>query len=76
MTDLIISGHTAPGFEAVRDAFEDNFSEGLELGAGFAAYLDGELIIDLEAGYTDRKKETPWTPAITGPNLAHMAKTR
>jgi len=62
MTDLIISGFTAPGFEAVQDSFAENFSEGLELGAGFAAYLDGELIIDLEAGYTDRKKETPWTP--------------
>ena len=62
MTDLIISGYTAPGFEAVREAFAENFSDGLELGAGFAAYLDGELIIDIEAGYTDRKKETPWTP--------------
>ena len=62
MTDLTISGYTAPGFEAVRDAFEENFSENLELGAGFAAYADGELIIDLEAGFTDRNKTKPWTP--------------
>lgn len=62
MTDIIISGHTASGFEAVRDAFEENFAEDLELGAGFAAYLDGELIIDLEAGFTDRKKSKAWTP--------------
>lgn len=62
MTDLIISGHVAPGFDAVREAFEENFTDDLELGAGFAAYLDGELIIDLEAGYTDRKKTKPWTP--------------
>ena len=56
MTDINISGLTAPGFEAVREAFTENFADDLELGAGFAAYLDGELIIDLEAGYTDRKK--------------------
>lgn len=61
MTDLIITGHTASGFEAVRDTFEENFAEGLELGAGFAAYLDGDLIIDLEAGYADRKQTTPWS---------------
>jgi len=62
MTDLIIGGFIAPGFQPVQEAFEENFSEDLELGAGFAAYLDGELIVDLEAGYTDRKKATPWTP--------------
>ncbi len=62
MEDLIITGYTAPGFEPVREAFEENFANDLELGAGFAAYLDGELIVDLEAGFTDRKKETPWTP--------------
>lgn len=62
MTDLHISGYTAPGFEAVHDAFEENFTDGLELGAGFAAYIDDELIIDLEAGYTDRKATKPWTP--------------
>lgn len=61
MTDIQINGHTAPGFEAVRDAFEENFADDLELGAGFAAYLDGELIVDLEAGHTDRKKSKPWT---------------
>ena len=62
MTDIEISGYTAPGFEPVRESFEQNFAEGLELGAGFAAYLDGELIVDLEGGFTDRKKATPWTP--------------
>ena len=46
----------------MRDAFETNFAEELELGAGFAAYLDGEKIIDLEAGYADRKQTKPWTP--------------
>lgn len=62
MTDITISGHVAPGFEAVREAFAENFENDQELGAGFAAYLDGDLIVDLEAGFTDRKKTNPWTP--------------
>ncbi len=61
MTDFPISGFTAPGFEPVQDAFEANFSEDKELGAGFAAYLDGTLIVDLKGGYADRKKEQAWT---------------
>nr|WP_070960945.1 serine hydrolase domain-containing protein [Hyphomonas sp. Mor2] len=61
MTDFPISGFTAPGFEPVLDVFEDNFAEDTELGAGFAAYLDGDLIIDLKGGFADRKKETVWS---------------
>lgn len=59
-TDITISGYVTPGFEPVREAFEENFTAGLELGAGFSAYLDGELIIDLEGGFTDRKGTKLW----------------
>lgn len=55
-----VRGHVAPGLEPVRDAFTDNFSEDKELGAGFSAYLDGELIINLQGGWTDRNKTRPW----------------
>lgn len=61
MTDFPISGFTAPGFEPVQEAFETNFAEDTELGAGFAAYLDGALIVDLKGGYADRKKQNAWT---------------
>lgn len=61
MTDFPISGFTAPGFEPVQEAFEANFAEDKELGAGFAAYLDGTLIVDLKGGYADRKKQNAWT---------------
>lgn len=60
MTATPISGFTAPGFEFVRDVFEANFAEDKELGAGFSAYLDGDLIVDLHGGYADRKKQTAW----------------
>jgi CubicO group peptidase (beta-lactamase class C family) len=56
-----ISGFVAAGFEPVREAFEANFEEGLELGAGFAAYLGDELIADLRGGFADRAQTMPWT---------------
>ena len=55
-----ISGHVSAGFEPVYDVFRSNFTDGHELGAGFAAYLNGELIIDLKGGYADRNKSQPW----------------
>ncbi len=57
----ISSGHVAAGFEPVREAFERNFEEDLERGAGFAAWLGDELVVDLVGGFADRKQETPWT---------------
>lgn len=67
MTDYPISGFTAPGFEPVQEEFEANFAEDTELGAGFAAYLDGQLIINLIGGYADRKKEQVWTERTVVP---------
>jgi len=61
MSEFPISGFVAAGFEPVQEAFEDNFVEGTELGAGFAAYLDGDLIVDLKGGFSDRKKEHAWS---------------
>ncbi|MAB11297.1 MAG: esterase, partial [Hyphomonas sp.] len=60
MTDFPISGFTAPGLESVRDAFEANFNETDELGAGFAVYHRGELVASLLGGWADRQKTTPW----------------
>ena len=61
MTDLPISGFTAPGFELVQETFEANFADGVELGAGFSVFLDGELIVDLQGGFSDRAKANIWT---------------
>jgi CubicO group peptidase (beta-lactamase class C family) len=54
------SGFVAPGFEPVREAFERNFEDGLELGAGFAAWLGDELVVDLKGGWADRAKSRAW----------------
>ncbi len=56
-----ISGFIKPILSSVRDAFSANFDGDFpELGASFAVMQDGELIVDLYGGYTDRKKETLW----------------
>jgi CubicO group peptidase (beta-lactamase class C family) len=58
MTD--ISGWTAPGFEGVHDAFAKNFTDGLEIGAAFAAYKDGEKVADLWGGIADSATGRVW----------------
>ena len=45
-----IHGTCKDGFEAVRDAFERNFAEGLEVGAAAAVTVDGEPVVDIWAG--------------------------
>lgn len=62
MTDEYpITGEASARFERVRSAFAENFRAGNELGGSFALWIDGALEIDLFGGYTDRKKQNPWT---------------
>ena len=53
-------GFTASGFEAVQEEFDRNFSERGDTGAAFAAYRDGELVVDLWGGLADRDSGAPW----------------
>ena len=48
-------------FAAVAEAFAENFSGDGEIGAGFAASIDGQLVVDIRGGWRDRRRETPWT---------------
>ena len=57
---LAVLGNTAPGFEAVRDAFEANLRSGDELGAAFAVYHRGDKVVDLWGGHMDRARTRPW----------------
>ena len=61
MSAIEISGFVARGFEPVRDAFRAGFDAGDELGARFSALREGEPVIDIWAGWTDRDKSDPWT---------------
>src|SRR5680860_758129 len=57
---MTIDGWTAPGFENVRETFEKNFAEGLELGAAFAAYRHGKPVVDLWGGIADEETGRAW----------------
>jgi CubicO group peptidase (beta-lactamase class C family) len=54
-------GHVAPGFEAVAQAFADNFSQRQELGAACSIYWRGELVVNLWGGCKEKGTERSWT---------------
>lgn len=57
-----ITGYTAPGYEGVRAAFADNFDHRGDLGASFALYRDGALVVELHGGVTQPGGTTPYGP--------------
>jgi CubicO group peptidase (beta-lactamase class C family) len=57
---MIVNGTTAEGFDGVRDAFAKNFTDGLEIGASFAAYYNGTKVVDLWGGVADPNQGTDW----------------
>lgn len=59
-TQVAISGHAEPGFEAVTDAFAENFVSRNELGAACSMYVDGVQVVDLWGGVRNRKTGEPW----------------
>ena len=59
-TSYRIEGHVSPGFEAVRDAFAENFTRRRELGGACCAYRDGEKVVDLWGGVRNKQTGEPW----------------
>ena len=57
---VAISGHVDPGFEAVADAFAENFVSRNELGAACSMYVDGAEVVDLWGGVRNRRTREPW----------------
>ena len=55
-----IHGHCDERFAKVRDAFAANFTERGDIGACFAATLEGEYVVDLWAGHQDAERQRPW----------------
>lgn len=60
MSSVEIHGSCAPGFDRVRAAFEDNFALRNDVGAAVAAYVDGELVVNLWGGSADGAGTRPW----------------
>jgi CubicO group peptidase (beta-lactamase class C family) len=55
-----ISGFVKPEFEAVREAFEENFECRDELGAACCIYHRGEKVVDLWGGVRNESTGEPW----------------
>lgn len=59
-TAIEVSGHCAPKFARVRDAFAENLAARDEIGAAFALVVDGETVVDLWGGWKDAARSRPW----------------
>ena len=55
-----IEGHVSAGFEAVRDAFVQNFTRRHELGGACCVYHRGERVVDLWGGVRNKSTGEPW----------------
>ena len=55
-----VEGHVSRGFEAVREAFADNFARRRELGGACCAYHRGEKVVDLWGGIRNKQTGEPW----------------
>ena len=55
-----VHGVVSPGFEAVRNAFGENFPRRRELGGAVCAYYHGQKVVDLWGGVRNRLTGEPW----------------
>src|SRR5690606_35499508 len=60
VTGAPVLGHCAPGFEAVRRAFETNVAEHGELGAAVTVVVGGEVVVDIWGGWADSAHSSAW----------------
>jgi CubicO group peptidase (beta-lactamase class C family) len=55
-----IEGHVSRGFEAVHEAFAENFARRGELGGACCAFRRGEKVVDLWGGIRNKQTREPW----------------
>src|SRR4051812_20505791 len=56
-----VEGFVESGFEGVRGAFERNFEQHGEVGAGFALHVNGKKVVDIYGGVADVATGRPYT---------------
>ncbi len=59
-SNVQIQGQVSPGFEAVREAFAENFKRRNELGGACCVYHRGEKVVDLWGGLRNEATGEPW----------------
>jgi len=60
-----IHGRVETGFEAVRDAFRENFAKHGEVGAACCVYLRGRPVVDIWGGVADPSTGRAWSEETT-----------
>jgi CubicO group peptidase (beta-lactamase class C family) len=60
MPEVTVEGFAQPRFAPVRDVFAANLANGADVGACFAATVEGETVVDLWGGSADEAKTRPW----------------
>ena len=60
LDQVTVEGHTSRGFEAVHDAFAENFTRRGELGGACCVYHRGEKVVDLWGGIRHKETGEPW----------------
>src|SRR3954471_2446592 len=55
-----ISGDCDARFDAVRDAFAENFAALGEVGAAVSVIVDGHAVVDLVGGWADEAQTRQW----------------
>ena len=51
-----VCGHVAHGWETVQRAFEQNLTDGLDIGASLCVYYRGRCVVDLAGGWKDAER--------------------
>ncbi|CAF1364349.1 unnamed protein product, partial [Rotaria sordida] len=55
-----VGGTVQKGWESLRDLFQQNFENKIDLGASLAVYHRGELVVNLWGGWFDKQKTKPY----------------
>ncbi len=60
MAEDRVQGHCDERFAAVREVFANNLKTGVDVGASFAATIEGETVVDLWGGWADEARTRAW----------------
>jgi CubicO group peptidase (beta-lactamase class C family) len=60
VSEFAVKGQASPGFEKVRDAFEENFQRRGEVGGACCVYLHGDKVVNLWGGVRNKDTGEPW----------------
>ena len=57
---VVVHGDVSPAYEAVREAFAENFRSRGEVGAAVAVVVDNRVVVDLWGGFANPRLGRPW----------------